>query len=59
MKSFDRILQKSHGFLVKVCIVMGSHCDHGNCYKAKQLIRADLQFGGLIHYCHSEKHGTM
>lgn len=59
MKSFGCILRDSHGLLVRVCIVMGSHCDHGNCYKEKQLIGAELQFGGLICYCHSEKHGRM
>ena len=44
----------------RVSIVMKRHHGHhGNSYKGKHLIGADLQFRGLVHYPHGGKHGGM
>jgi len=32
--------------------------DHGSSHKGKQLSRAGLQFGGLVHYQHGGGHAT-
>ena len=44
----------------RVSIVMKRHHGHhGNSYKGKHLIGADLQFHRLAHYHHGGNHGSM
>jgi hypothetical protein len=33
--------------------------NHGKSYKGQHLIVDGLQFGDLVHYSHSRKHGSM
>lgn len=55
-KSFSGIYSNTK--CLSVSIAMKRHYDYGNAYKRKHLIRADLQFRGLVHYHLGGKHGS-
>ena len=40
-------------------ISLKRHRDQDNSYKGECLIRAGLQFRGLVHYHHGRKHGSV
>lgn len=48
-----------HGLCFRVSVAVKRYHDHGNSYKGKHLIRAGLQFRGLVHDCHGGKHGSV
>lgn len=43
----------------RVSVALKRHHDHSNSYKEKHVIRAILQFGGLVFYSHKGKHSSM
>lgn len=45
--------------LVGVSPVVKRYHGHSNSYKRIHLVRAGLQFTGLVHYHHGGKHGGM
>lgn len=45
--------------LVGVSSVVKIHHGHRNSYKRKHLVRAGLQFTGLVHFHHGGKHSGM
>ena len=59
MAQYGLYNHEKYGVLVKVSVSVKRHHYHGNDYKGKSLIGADLQFRDLVYYHQDRKHADM